>query len=39
MKIEPILKIGDSYNDTIATSYDHIVEVLGFKSNVTRLVL
>jgi len=37
MKIEPILKTGDSFNTSIAASYDRIVEVLGFEPNVTHL--
>ena len=37
MKIEPILKVGDSWNSGITVSYDQILEVLGFEPNVTHL--
>jgi hypothetical protein len=37
MKIEPVLKVGDSCDLTIETTYDRIVKVLGFKPNVTHM--
>lgn len=37
MKIEPVLKVGDSCTSNIQTTYDRIVSVLGFEPNVTHL--
>lgn len=37
MKIEPVLKIGDSWTCSITASYNQIVKVLGFEPNVTHL--
>ena len=37
MKIEPVLKVGDGRDCSITATYDKIIEVLGFKPNVTHL--
>ena len=37
MKIEPVLKVGDGRDCSITATYDRIIEVLGFKPNVTHL--
>jgi hypothetical protein len=37
MKIEQVFKTGDHWTVDINTTYDKIVEVLGFKPNVTHI--